>query len=106
MPLLTRIGKFWRSFGPVLGLAPSYERDYHRDFPSELLGNRRTITVSLPPGYHADEGSRYPVLYLHDGRSESLEDVLTGPHAPDRVTGRGKLSADDLRDLIAYLKCL
>jgi predicted alpha/beta superfamily hydrolase len=55
--------------GPVLGLAPSYERDYHRDFPSELLNNRRTITVSLPPGYHADERARYPVLYLHDGQN-------------------------------------
>lgn len=44
------------------------------------------------------------VLYLHDGRARSLEEVLTGSHAPDRVTNNGELTADELRDLIEYLK--
>jgi predicted alpha/beta superfamily hydrolase len=55
--------------GSAAGLAPSYERHYHRDFPSELLNNRRTITVSLPPDYQAEGPARYPVLYLHDGQN-------------------------------------
>jgi cytochrome c peroxidase len=45
-------------------------------------------------------------LFLHDGRARSLEEVLTGPHNPARVTGLGELSAKELRDLLAYLESL
>ena len=44
--------------------------------------------------------------YLHDGRSRTLRDALTGPHAPDSVTGLGELNGAELDDLIAYLKTL
>jgi predicted alpha/beta superfamily hydrolase len=40
----------------------------HDGFRSELLGNRRTVWVCLPPGYSA-ERRRYPVLYMHDGQN-------------------------------------
>jgi YVTN family beta-propeller protein len=46
------------------------------------------------------------VLYLHDGRSRTLEDVLKGPHDPARVTGRGSLTEAERNDLIEYLKSL
>jgi cytochrome c peroxidase len=46
------------------------------------------------------------VLYLHDGRARTLEDLLRGPHNPDRVTGRGELSEAELRDLLEYLKSI
>jgi cytochrome c peroxidase len=46
------------------------------------------------------------VLLLHDGRSRTLEEVLTGPHDPSQVTGKGKLSSEELHDLVAYLKSL
>jgi DNA-binding beta-propeller fold protein YncE len=46
------------------------------------------------------------ILYLHDGRAKSLEEVLRGPHYPSRVTGTGELTDDELRDLLAYLKSL
>lgn len=46
------------------------------------------------------------VLYLHDGRARSLEDVLKGPHNPAKVTRQGELSDAELQDLIAYLKSL
>jgi len=46
------------------------------------------------------------VLLLHDGRVRSLEALLTGPHAPEKVTGRGTLSKAQLQDLIEYLKSL
>jgi predicted alpha/beta superfamily hydrolase len=42
---------------------------HQADFPSRFLGNRRRLTVYLPPGYDADPQRRYPVLYLHDGQN-------------------------------------
>lgn len=46
------------------------------------------------------------VRFLHDGRAKSLEAVLTQWHAPEEVTGEGKLTEQQLDDLIAYLKTL
>jgi YVTN family beta-propeller protein len=46
------------------------------------------------------------VKLLHDGRAKSLEEVLTGDHNPEKVTGNGALTPDEIRDLIAYLKTL
>jgi YVTN family beta-propeller protein len=44
--------------------------------------------------------------YLHDGRSDTLEELLTGPHKPASVTGEGELSDKQRADLIEYLKTL
>ncbi|MFO0910094.1 MAG: beta-propeller fold lactonase family protein [Isosphaeraceae bacterium] len=44
--------------------------------------------------------------YLHDGRAKTLHEVLTGAHSPDAVNGGGDLSAQELDDLIAYLRSL
>ncbi|MFI5361262.1 MAG: alpha/beta hydrolase [Elusimicrobiota bacterium] len=41
---------------------------YIRNFPSEALGNSRTIAVYLPPGYESSS-ERYPVLYMQDGQN-------------------------------------
>jgi cytochrome c peroxidase len=46
------------------------------------------------------------IRYLHDGRANSLEEVLRGPHNPARVSGNGELTDEELRDLLAYLKSL
>jgi CxxC motif-containing protein (DUF1111 family) len=46
------------------------------------------------------------VIFLHDGRSRTLRDVLTGPHNPSAVTGLGELSDAELDDLLAYLESL
>jgi cytochrome c peroxidase len=46
------------------------------------------------------------VRLLHHGRAQSLADVLGDLHAPQNVTGRGELSADELADLIEYVKSL
>lgn len=51
-------------------------------------------------------GVHEKVRLLHDGRARSLEEVLTGDHAPEKVAGEGKLSDKELADLIAYLKSL
>lgn len=46
------------------------------------------------------------VRYMHDGRAKSLESVLKEWHAPEEVTGEGKLTAEQMADLIEYLKSL
>jgi enterochelin esterase-like enzyme len=40
----------------------------HAAFGSEILGNERTVTVYLPPGYRRSK-RRYPVLYMQDGQN-------------------------------------
>lgn len=59
-------------------------------------------------GYSAPSllGVRFRSRFLHDGRSESLDALLQGPHSPERVAGTRPLSPDERRDLIAYLKTL
>lgn len=46
---------------------------------------------------------KYP--YLHDARSPTLHDALSGPHSPEMVGGE-TLSEQELSDLVAYLKSL
>jgi YVTN family beta-propeller protein len=46
------------------------------------------------------------VKLLHDGRADSLHDVLTGPHSPEKVSGQGSLEQAELNDLVEYLKSL
>lgn len=43
------------------------------------------------------------VRLLHDGRSKTLDELLTGPHNPASVTGQGELSDSERADLIEYL---
>lgn len=56
----------------LLGAAPlaAQARSEHRTITSTILGNTRTLRIVLPPGYDstAAAGTRYPVLYLHDGQ--------------------------------------
>jgi predicted alpha/beta superfamily hydrolase len=42
---------------------------YHPEFPSEYLGNTRTLAVYLPPEYRTEPARRYPVFYLQDGQN-------------------------------------
>ena len=51
-------------------------------------------------------GAYRKIRYLHDGRAKSLESVLTGAHAPEKVAGTGELSTQELQDLIEYIKSL
>ncbi|HVS34147.1 MAG TPA: hypothetical protein VMS17_01115 [Gemmataceae bacterium] len=43
--------------------------------------------------------------YLHDGRARTLDDVLTGPHAPEKL-GAPALTPEERRDLIEFLNSL
>ena len=41
----------------------------HRGFTSRYLPDPRDLLVYLPPGYGAQPGRTYPVLYMHDGQN-------------------------------------
>lgn len=78
-PFLTRLSGWWQ------GGAVRVER--LRQVRSPELGNRRTITVYLPPGYTHDR--EYPLLVAHDGQEMGawkLADALVQQHAAGRVT--------------------
>lgn len=38
-------------------------------FESKVLGNKRNISIYLPPSYKKDTKSKYPVIYMHDGQN-------------------------------------
>ena len=44
--------------------------------------------------------------YLHDGRAKTLLETLKGDHSPEKVTGLGELTDDELKDLVEYVKSL
>ena len=44
--------------------------------------------------------------YLHDGRAQTLEEVLTEHHRPSKLTGKPDLTPRETADLVAYLKSL
>ena len=46
------------------------------------------------------------IRYLHDGRSKTLEHVLTDAHSPLAVSGNELLSNQEVSDLVHYLKSL
>jgi YVTN family beta-propeller protein len=90
-------------------------------------GAAKCVRCHAPPEYTSehnydvkleDDGSPYrrwnpPSLrglwqrgpYLHDGRAATLDELLQGPHAPEKLGGR-PLTAEQRRDLIAFLQSL
>ena len=67
-----------------------------------LESNRYFYPEFNPPslwGLHARR------RFLHDGRAESLREVLTRHHRPEKLAGE-ELSPEELKDLIAYLQSL
>jgi DNA-binding beta-propeller fold protein YncE/mono/diheme cytochrome c family protein len=46
------------------------------------------------------------VRLLHNGHAQSIREAVQDLHAPRNVTGRGELSADELADLVEYVKSL
>ena len=80
----------------------------------ELLTDGQIHEVGLGSEKDRYKGYNTPMLmglyrkvrYLHDGRTKSLEQVLTDYHAPENITGNGALTDDERADLIEYLKSL
>ena len=45
--------------------------EYHKEFVSSILNNKRNIVIWLPVGYNPQRNpnKHYPVLYMHDGQN-------------------------------------
>jgi len=52
------------------------------EFESQILGNKRDITIYVPPSYHDRPEARYPVLYMQDGQNlfEPQRSFIPGQH--------------------------
>ena len=55
--------------GPALAEAPSQGRLVEHPAMASAHIQPRGVTVWLPPGYDANPGRRWPVLYMHDGQN-------------------------------------
>jgi cytochrome c peroxidase len=70
--------------------------------------------VGLGSQYDKYEGYNTPSLlgignrarYLHHGRAETLDELLSDLHSPEKVSGTRALSDSERADLVAYLKSL
>ena len=75
--------------GKIHDVGQGSDRDYYQGYNTpSLLGVHRRVAL------------------LHHGKAKSLEEVLTEYHKPSEVAGEGDLTAEELADLIAYLKSL
>jgi YVTN family beta-propeller protein len=78
---------------------------------NRVQGDKQIHDLGLGVGGDAYTGFNTPslqgvfrkVLLMHDGRYDSLEEVLKGVHAPERVNGE-RLEDNELADLIEYLR--
>lgn len=74
-------------------------------------GDKQIHDLGLGVGGDAYKGFNTPnlqgvfrkVLLMHDGRHDTLEEVLKGAHAPENVRGE-PLSDSEISDLVAYLQ--
>jgi predicted alpha/beta superfamily hydrolase len=73
----------------------------HEGFHSRFLEHDRTVTVYLPPGYEADRGRRYPVLYLHDGQNVFDRATSVGEEWRVDETAQEMIEAGTIEPLIA-----
>jgi YVTN family beta-propeller protein len=92
--------------GNVAGCVTCHRGDHFTDnkVHDVGLGSRGDYYQGFnPPSLR---GSYDRMSYLHDGRAHTLEQLLGGPHAPEKVTGNGKLTDAELKDLIEYVKGL
>jgi enterochelin esterase-like enzyme len=58
----------WRTRRRHLALLATVEVVVLADVASAYLGNKRDVTVYLPPGYGMQLDRRYPALYINDGQ--------------------------------------
>lgn len=78
---------------------------------NQAQGDKQIHDLGLGVGGDAYKGFNTPnlqgvfrkVLLMHDGRYETLEELLKGVHAPENVRGE-PLSDSELSDLVAYLR--
>lgn len=92
-------------FNGKAGCVTCHSGDYFTSADTYSVGleSRRYFYPEFnPPSLRGVHARR---RFLHDGRADSLEEVLTRHHQPEKLAGE-KLTDEELKDLIAYLKSL
>jgi cytochrome c peroxidase len=82
--------------------------------PGPDYTNRGVYDVGLGGPNDALEGFNPPSLrnvynrapFLHDGRAQTLEEVLSEHHRPSKLTGKPDLTPGEQADLVAFLRSL
>jgi YVTN family beta-propeller protein len=82
-----------------------HQGDYYtstRNYDVKLEADNSPYDLWNPPSLRGvyDRGP-----YLHDGRAETLEDVLRSDHAPEKLGGQ-QLTPEERRDLVEFLRSL
>ena len=74
----------------------------HKNFHSKILNNDRDVIVYLPPGYDANKGKRYSVLYLHDGQNvfDGATSFIPGQEWRVDETAQSLIAAGKIEPLI------
>ena len=87
------------------GCIDCHHGDMHSDQQVHDLG--LGSTADAYKGYNTPslKGVFRKVELLHDGRASSLDELLSGDHAPEKVHGQ-EISKEEKSDLIEYLKTL
>ena len=107
---------------------PAGPRDEAAIRGEALFKNRACDACHVPPDYTSDEvflvgleekrdkytGFNPPALrgvsrrgpWLHDGRARTMEDLFQRHHRPKSLNDKPDFSADELRDLVAFLRSL
>ena len=88
------------------GCTSCHRGEYYTDSKVHIVGLEEPGDVYQGFNPPTLRGVYDRMYYLHDGRARTMEQLLTGPHSPERVTGNGKLSKEELNDLVEYLKGL
>ncbi|MEO2023114.1 MAG: cytochrome c, partial [Pirellulaceae bacterium] len=91
---------------PQAGCASCHKGPYFTDGEIHDLGLGEEKDKYLGFNTPTLRGVYRKVRLLHHGRAKSLQQVLTEYHASQDVAGSGKLTDQQLADLIAYLKSL
>ena len=76
---------------------------------SEALGREQPYVVMLPPGYHQDPETRYPVIYFLHGQGQKATDLaasallLLGPQASSEDSAKVRARRADWQKMIIVL---
>ena len=93
----------WHAPAERLSAETPHERlQLHRGFRSRILPDRRDLIVYLPPGYEADAGRTYPVMYMHDGQNlfDPATSFIKGRTWQVRETADAVIEAGEVEPLI------
>ena len=88
------------------GCATCHRGEYFTDNKAHIVGLEEPGDMYKGFNPPTLRGVYDRMYYLHDGQARTLEQVLRGPHSPEKVTAGGKLTEAEIKDLVEYLRGL